>query len=108
MDNTNYERPSLPNQAFDLEYNTQFKKEVEYLHARGFEPTYVKRTGHYRVRTYKYTKTPELFLAVADFYRQQRQLKEYEKLQRQINAVSAVVSGLPEERDLDGYTSDAG
>lgn len=51
---------------FDLEYNTQIRCEYEFLKDNGFEPSYIKKG---RVKTYKYTKTPELFYAVAEFYK---------------------------------------
>ena len=84
------ERPTLPNKAFDMEYATQFRKEVEYLKERGIEPTFMKRTGEYRVPTYKYTKTPELFRAVADFYEQQRNEKMFDMLSNAIRAAAEV------------------
>jgi aminoglycoside phosphotransferase len=76
----NENRPQLPNKAFDSEYATQFRKEMEYLKSRGIECTYVKRTGEYRIPTYKYTKTPELFRAVADFYEQHNNEKMFNTL----------------------------
>ena len=52
---------NVPNKAFDSEYNTQFKKEMLYLKDRGINPVFIKKIGEYRIPTYKYTKTPELF-----------------------------------------------
>ena len=51
---------------WDKEYSTQFKKEVEYLKSKGIEYSFVKDVQG--VTTYKYTKTPELFLALVSFY----------------------------------------
>lgn len=84
------ERPTLPNKAFDMEYATQFRKEVEYLKERGIEHVYMKRTGEYRVPTYKYTKTPELFRAVADFYEHQRNEKMFNMLSNAVRVASEV------------------
>ena len=78
------ERISPPKKAYDKEYATQYRKEMEYLLSRGIKPTYVKRDGEYHIPTYKYTKTPELFIAAAEFYNQQRNEKTY-------NALSNVV-----------------
>lgn len=79
MESTNQKVMStVPNKAFDLEYSTQFKKEVAYLHEHGIEPTFVKKTKDYNIPTYKYKKTPELFRTVADFYEFQRNAKQYE------------------------------
>ena len=84
------ERPILPNKAFDMEYSTQFRKEVNYLRECGIDYAYKKRTGDYRVPTYKYTKTPELFRAIADFYEQQRNEKMFDMLSSAIRAASEV------------------
>ena len=73
-------RPQLPSKAFDFEYATQYRKEMEYLRSRGFEYTFMRLTPEYKVPTYKYTKTPELFRAVADFYEQRALGKEFEDL----------------------------
>ena len=85
-----YTRPTLPNKAFDSEYSTQFRKEVEYLKERGIHCTYMKRTGEYRVPTYKYTKTPELFRAVADFYEQHQNEKMFNMLATALRAAKEV------------------
>ena len=86
MKHENTTRPSLPNKAYDSEYATQFRREMEYLKERGIDYTYCKRTGEYRVPTYKYTKTPELFRAVADFYEQHRNEKIFEALSTAMRA----------------------
>lgn len=69
------ERPIIPSKEFDREYNTQWRKEMEFLRAKGIEYTFAKRVGEYKIPTYKYKKTPQLFIALAEFYNQQ----EYEK-----------------------------
>lgn len=52
---------------FDKEYSTQWIKEVEWLKNKGIRYTFVK-TNENNVTTYKYTKTSELFNALAIFY----------------------------------------
>lgn len=83
-------RPILPNKAYDSEYATQTHREMEYLKACGIEPTFIKRTGEYRILTYKYKKTPELFRAVADFYEQRRNEKAFETLEAILGASKAL------------------
>lgn len=51
---------------FDKEYSTQYTPEKEYLMKKGIVPSFVKVIEG--VTTYKYTKTPELFLALVSFY----------------------------------------
>ena len=51
---------------FDKEYSTQYTPENEYLYSKGIKPSFVKTINE--VTTYKYTKTPELFLALVSFY----------------------------------------
>ena len=83
-------RPAPPNKAYDSEYATQFRREVEFLNERGINPTYIKRVGEYRIPTYKYTKTPELFRAVADFYEQRRNEKTFDDLAAMIRTSEAL------------------
>lgn len=61
----------IPSKEFDKEYNTQWRKEMEFLREKGIEYTFAKRVGEYKIPTYKYKKTPKLFLALAEFYNQQ-------------------------------------
>lgn len=58
----------IPKNCFDMEYATQWKREVEYLYTRGIKPTFTKRDKEYGVVTYKYKKTKELFAALAVLY----------------------------------------
>lgn len=51
---------------WDKEYSTQFVDEMKYLKNVGINYTYVKTISG--VTTYKYTKTPELFIALVFFY----------------------------------------
>ena len=73
---------NLPNKAFDLEYSTQFKREMQYLKDHGFTCSYIKKTKDYGVPVYKYTKTPELFRAVAAFYEEIRNEKQFNEASR--------------------------
>lgn len=50
---------------FDKEYSTQHTPEMKYLRSKGFKYSFVKEIEG--VTTYKYTKTPELFLALVSF-----------------------------------------
>lgn len=65
----NHER-KIPNKAFDLEYSTQRKKEYLFLKEAGIYPSFVRKDREYGILTYKYTKTPKLFKACAEFYQQ--------------------------------------
>lgn len=51
---------------YDIEYSTQYRKEVEYLKSCGIPYNYVKRVDE--VPTYKYTKCQRLFELLAFFY----------------------------------------
>lgn len=63
------EKNNPPKTAFNTEYETQWRKEYLFLKESGFKPTFV-RIDDYGVRTYKYKKTPELFMALTHFYTQ--------------------------------------
>lgn len=77
MDNKNNQ---IPNKAFDLEYSTQFRKEMEYLKEHGIKPVYVTKTRNYNITVYKYTKTPELFGLLSSFYAGETLLKKFKKM----------------------------
>lgn len=53
---------------FDKEYSTQYTPEMKYLLGVGIQPVFIKSKND--VITYKYTKTSELFNALAIFYAQ--------------------------------------
>lgn len=74
--NNNETRTSIPSKEFDREYNTQWRKEMEFLKSRGIMYTFAKKVGEYKIPTYKYTKTPELFLNLAEFYNMQKHEKK--------------------------------
>lgn len=51
---------------YDIEYQTQYSPEKDYLLSVGIKPTFVKVINE--VTTYKYKKTPELFHHLEIFY----------------------------------------
>lgn len=51
---------------FDKEYFTQYTPEKDYLLTIGIKPSFIKVING--VTTYKYTKSSELFKALAIFY----------------------------------------
>ena len=64
-----YQKSNIPNKAFDTEYSTQFRREMEYLKDKGFEPTFVRKSKDgWNIHTYKYKKTSKLFMCIAEFY----------------------------------------
>ena len=63
-------RRVLPNKAFDQEYMTEWIREVKFLADKGIRYVYVKRTPDYGVSQFKYKKTPALFEALTEYYRQ--------------------------------------
>lgn len=78
--NPKAEKRNIPNSAFDIEYRTEWREEVDFLAERGIYYTIRKREGEYQIPVYKYTKTVDLFIALADFYlRNKRNLKSQAK-----------------------------
>lgn len=69
---TNIKRSNIPNNAFDIEYRTEWREEVDFLASRGIYYTIRKLEGEYNIPVYKYTKTADLFIALADFYMRRR------------------------------------
>ena len=63
-----FERRQLPNKAFDMEYQTERWREVQFLAEKGIQYTFVRKTRDYGVSQYKYKKTPALFAALVEFY----------------------------------------
>ena len=53
---------------WDKEYSTQYVPEMKYLLSKGINYSFVKEIDG--ITTYKYTKTPELFLELVSFYSQ--------------------------------------
>jgi len=70
---------TIPKYVFDKEYSTQWKREVQFLESKGINYVFGKRHHKYPIIRYKYTKTPELFLALAEFYNQVRNEKYFKK-----------------------------
>ena len=77
-------REPLPNKAFDSEYMTEWVREVKFLADKGINYTFVRKTPVYNIKQYKYTKTPELFVALAEFYYQMANEKAYNRLNKVI------------------------
>ena len=69
----------VPKHVFDKEYSTQWRREVQFLEDKGIAYTYAKKHPKYPIIRYKYTKTPELFLALAEFYNQVRNEQYFKK-----------------------------
>ena len=66
------EKNGIPKTAFDIEYRTEWRDEVDFLAERGIYYTIRKKEGPYQIPVYKYTKTVDLFIALADFYLQKK------------------------------------
>lgn len=95
MDNQiNEEKVVIPKTVFDKEYSTQWRREVQFLEEKGINYTYAKKHFKYPIIRYKYTKTPELFLALAEFYNQVRTEKFFKNVEK---ANSVVGNKLPIE-----------
>lgn len=77
---------NIPKNVFDKEYSTQWRREMQFLESKGIAYTYGKKHYKYPVIRYKYTKTPELFLALAEFYNQVRN-EQFFKSVEQTNKV---------------------
>ena len=52
--------------SFDIEYQTQWRAEVDFLRSVGIRYAFVKRVNC--IPTYKYTKNGKLFKQLAIFY----------------------------------------
>ena len=77
----------IPKYVFDKEYSTQWRREVQFLEDKGIPYTYAKRHFKYPIISYKYAKTPELFLALAEFYNQVRNeqfMKSADKVNKEV------------------------
>lgn len=82
------DKKNIPNSAFDIEYRTEWRDEVDFLAERGIYYTIRKREGEYQIPVYKYTKTADLFIALADFYlRNKRNLKSLAKYNPNLKVV---------------------
>lgn len=98
----NDEQVKVPNKAFDSEYMTEWKREVEFLSSKGIYCTFVRRTPDYGIKQYKYRKTPELFIALAEYYKMIRDERMFNNLRMKLSgsfsiskeAEKAIVSSL--------------
>lgn len=96
MENTSFS--PIPSKEFDREYSTQWRKEMEFLREKGIEYTFAKRVGEYKIPTYKYRKTPKLFLALAEFYNQQQFRKNMDAIDETTKKIEDSLSGTPLEK----------
>ena len=87
------ETMQIPKYVFDKEYSTQWRREVQFLEEKGINYTFGKRHHKYPIIRYKYTKTPELFLALAEFYNQVRNEKYFKKAEEVSKSVLPIEKG---------------
>lgn len=76
------EKIIVPKYIYDKEYATQWTREVKFLEDKGINYVYAKKNDKYPVTKYKYTKTPELFLALAEFYNQVRNERIFKTIEK--------------------------
>jgi len=86
---------TIPKTVFDKEYSTQWRREVKFLEDKGINYTYAKKHYKYPIIRYKYTKTPELFIALAEFYNQVRNEKVFKDIEAASKDLSVTYSTLP-------------
>jgi len=94
MDNQE-NKVAIPKTVFDKEYSTQWRREVKFLEDKGINYTYAKKHYKYPIIRYKYTKTPELFLALAEFYNQVRNEKVFKEIEAVSKDTSVCYSTMP-------------
>ena len=92
---------SIPKTVFDKEYSTQWRREVKFLEAKGINYTYAKKHYKYPIIKYKYTKTPELFLALAEFYNQVRNEQFFKDVETTSEKVTPLEKGCIEINESD-------
>ena len=97
MDN----RLDVPKQIFDKEYSTQWKREVQFLEDKGIAYTFAKKHYKYPIIRYKYTKTPELFLALAEFYNQVRHEQTMKKIDKTTKELTPLEKGCIDIKESD-------
>lgn len=83
----------IPKYVFDKEYSTQWRREVQFLEEKGIAYTFAKKHPKYSIVRYKYTKTPELFLALAEFYNQVRNEQYFKKAEETVEKVMPLEQG---------------
>ena len=90
----------IPKYVFDKEYSTQWRREVQFLENKGIAYTFAKKHPKYSIIRYKYTKTPELFLALAEFYNQVRNeqfFKDVEEATKKVLPIEQGCIDIPKE-----------
>lgn len=87
------EKIIVPKHVFDKEYSTQWRREVQFLEDKGIAYTYAKKHYKYPIIRYKYTKTPELFLALAEFYNQVRNEEFFKKSEAMASSITPLEKG---------------
>lgn len=97
MDNQE-NRIAIPKTVFDKEYSTQWRREVKFLEDKGINYTYAKKHSKYPIIRYKYTKTPELFLALTEFYNQVRNEKIFKEIEEVSKNTSVTYTTMPLEK----------
>jgi hypothetical protein len=99
MDNNQETR--IPKTIFDKEYSTQWRREVKFLEDKGINYTYAKKHYKYPIIRYKYTKTPELFLALTEFYNQIRNEQVFKKIEKVSKEITPLEKGYMEVKESD-------
>lgn len=87
------EKITIPKHVFDKKYSTQWRREVQFLEDKGIAFAYGKKHPKYPVIRYKYTKTPELFLALAEFYNQIRNEKFFKDVENVSKEITPLEKG---------------
>lgn len=91
----------IPKTVFDKEYATQWRREVKFLEDKGINYTYGKKHFKYPIITYKYAKTPELFLALAEFYNQVRNEQTFKNIEKVTKEITPLEKGCIEVKESD-------
>lgn len=92
---------NIPKYVFDKEYSTQWKREVQFLEDKGIAYTYAKKHYKYPIIRFKYTKTPELFLALAEFYNQVRNEQFFKASEKTAKSITPIEKGYIEIKKED-------
>ena len=93
------EKINIPKTVFDKEYSTQWKREVQFLEDKGINYTYAKKHYKYPIIRYKYAKTPELFLALTEFYNQIRNERIFKQIEKTTKEVTPLEKGCIEIKE---------
>lgn len=91
--------------SFDLEYSTQWRKEYEYLLSQGIKPSFIKMDKITGIRTYKYQKTPDLFMKLFGFYSMVKAEKDFREAEEILANEGQLFEGeIPCEFKLSKFT----